>query len=49
VYKNSIKTNPGGIETAKLYNWTNTANIIYQNIFTKGKYNASSRKKAKRR
>lgn len=28
VYKNNIKTNEGGIETAIKYNWDNTANII---------------------
>ena len=33
VYANNITTNSGGLETCKKYTWTNTANIIYNDIF----------------
>jgi len=33
VYKNNIRTNPAGLETAKNLTWTNTSNIIYNNLF----------------
>lgn len=33
VYKNNIKNNPNGLETAKKYNWANTADIIYNHVF----------------
>lgn len=49
VYNNNIKTNPHGLETAKLYSWTNTAQIISSQIFNRDTKNANSRKKRKRR
>lgn len=49
VYNNNIRTNPIGIETAKKYSWTNTANIIKSNLFVNRKQNANTRKKAKRK
>lgn len=33
VYKNNVRTNPAGLETAKNFTWSNTANIIYHNLF----------------
>jgi len=33
VYKNGIKTNPIGVETSKRFSWTNTADIIYNNLY----------------
>lgn len=33
VYKNNIRTNPGGLQTAQRYSWSNTSNIIQQTIF----------------
>lgn len=32
VYNNNIRTNPNGVETARLYTWKNTASIIYNTI-----------------
>ena len=33
VYKENIKTNPNGLETAKKYTWDNTASIITREMF----------------
>lgn len=33
VYKNNIRTNPGGLNTAKLLTWNNTAKIIQHHIY----------------
>lgn len=33
VYKNNIKTNPAGLETAKNLTWSNTAKIIHSKLF----------------
>ena len=48
VYSNNIKTNPNGLETAKKYNWTNTAQIISSQIF-KTDYHANTKKKRRRK
>ena len=48
VYNNNITTNKPGIETAKEYNWTNTANIIYNNIFERPN-DAAAQKKRRRK
>jgi len=32
VYKNNIRTNPAGLQTAKNLTWQNTANIISQQL-----------------
>lgn len=34
VYKNNIRTNQHGLETAKKYSWINTANIIHDELCT---------------
>ena len=49
VYNNNIKSNPNGLETAKLYSWKNTSQIISSQIFNKETTNAYSRKKRKRK
>jgi glycosyltransferase involved in cell wall biosynthesis len=51
VYTNNITSNPAGLETAKKYTWSNTANIIYNTIYNnqKDKINAYSKKKRRRR
>lgn len=33
VYKNNIRTNPNGLETAKTLTWSNTVNIIHNKLF----------------
>lgn len=33
VYKNDIRNNPSGLETAKKYTWRNTANILTEELF----------------
>jgi glycosyltransferase involved in cell wall biosynthesis len=33
VYKNNIRTNPIGLETAKTLTWSNTADIIYNHLY----------------
>jgi glycosyltransferase involved in cell wall biosynthesis len=33
VYKNSVNTNPVGLETAKNLTWSNTANILYNHLY----------------
>jgi len=33
VYKNNIRTNPSGLETAKNLTWSNTSDIIYNHLF----------------
>jgi glycosyltransferase involved in cell wall biosynthesis len=33
VYKNNIRTNPAGLESAKNLTWQNTSQIIYSNLF----------------
>jgi hypothetical protein len=48
VYNNNITTNEPGIETAKEYNWTNTASIIYNHIFERPN-NAAAKKKRRRK
>lgn len=32
VYKNNVRSNPGGLEMAKILTWSNTANIISQEL-----------------
>jgi hypothetical protein len=49
VYTNNIKTNPEGLETAKKYSWTNTANIISNQIFSRIIKNANTKNKKRRR
>jgi glycosyltransferase involved in cell wall biosynthesis len=49
VYNNNVQKNPGGLETAKKYTWTNTASIIANSIFNQGKKHASSQKRKKRK
>jgi len=39
VYNNNIRTNPNGVETAKLYSWDNTASVIYQTLLENDSYN----------
>lgn len=33
VYKNNIRHNPDGLQTAKVYTWANTTNILMQELF----------------
>lgn len=49
VYKNNIRTNPIGLETAKQFSWDKTAGIIHHTLMRNNSYYANSKKKSKRR
>ena len=49
VYKNNIKTNPKGLETAERLSWSKTASIIHKTLTQKKSYNATSTKKPRRK
>jgi len=42
VYNNNVRTNPNGVETAKLYSWDNTASVIHQTLLENNSYNANT-------
>lgn len=39
VYNNNVRTNPNGVDTAKLYTWDNTASVIHQTLLENDSYN----------
>lgn len=49
VYRNNIKSNPKGVETAKEYPWIKTSSIIHQTLIRNNSYHAHSTKKRKRK
>lgn len=49
VYRNNIKTNPSGLDTASKYSWKNTATIIDQTLTENNSYNANTKKKTRRK
>jgi glycosyltransferase involved in cell wall biosynthesis len=49
VYYDNIKSNKAGVDTAKLYSWSNTSSIIHQTLMTNGSYYANPTKKKRRR
>jgi glycosyltransferase involved in cell wall biosynthesis len=48
VYKNDIRTNPAGLETAQKYSWENTASVISQTLIRNNSYNVKRRRKKTR-
>jgi glycosyltransferase involved in cell wall biosynthesis len=49
VYRNNIRHNPNGLETAGKLHWSNTASIINQSLNPKKNYNATTTKKPRRK
>lgn len=49
VYKNNIKSNPNGVETASKLSWNNTASIINKTLTRNKSYNANTEKKTRRK
>jgi len=49
VYYDNIRTNQSGLETAKLYSWSNTSKIIHDTLTKNGSYYANPTKRKKRR
>lgn len=49
VYKNNIRTNPNGLNTAKNYTWDKTAGIIHETLLRNNSYYAHTKNRQKRR
>lgn len=49
VYKNNIDSNPAGLKTAEFYDWSRTADIIYNTMEKNNSYHANTKTRKKRR